>query len=85
MNSIDIDDHHASIASTYVDKKRKTGKESERKDEIPYPEIAIEDKIIPEDWHNIPVCLVKAFKVDVDNQVYLESFCKVLLQKVDIM
>jgi len=42
--------------------------------EVNPPKDPLCERIEPDKWNNIPVCLSKAFRDDVDNQEYLERY-----------
>ena len=58
----------------------KTGKHALA--DLKSPSRTIDEAIQTDTWSNIPVCLVKAFDSSVENQVYLEKFCNVIVSKL---
>ena len=41
-------------------------------DELERPEVRIGESVVPDEWNNIPVCLVKGFNTTIEWTEYLD-------------
>lgn len=62
--------------------KQTLGHTFDGEDIIP-PLLPLNEQVIPDTWVNIPSCLVKGFKADIENQIYLEKMLHATNDSID--
>ena len=47
------------------------------------PLLPIQEKVVPDKWLNIPICLTRAFQDSVENQIYLEKLAADAIERAE--